>query len=96
MTKDQLITEMQFLRRIIFFQQAEIRGLRAYLLSQSTDIKSAAETIQKLIQHEYDKEISKIEDNNPAYAASIDARPYLSEDRQLQWYFPQPPKSSEG
>ena len=90
-----LAEEITFLRRLIYLQSAALDGLKQYILSKADDPKTAQEELGRIIQQAYDAQISKIEDHDPAYAASIDIRSELEEKEQSDWYFPLPPKPSE-
>ena len=90
-----LIGEVTYLQKMLFFQQSLIEALKIYTTQDSLNPPDAKKRVYDLTRQVYDRRISQLEKDDPAYAAKIDMRPALDEENQDKWYFPNPSKDHE-
>lgn len=94
---ERLTNELNWLRKLVYYQASQVRALEAFVASHIADLvnhdrKQVAEDLRKLTRQKYDEQISKIEKDDPAYAAMIDMRQDLKDKEQLRWYLPNDPE----
>jgi len=101
MTSEELLkaltTEVEKLRKIVWFQRAQIEATQSYAAARIADLSGenrsvAFKAIEQLTKEIYDKQLAQLEDLNPAAAARVDIRADLGSDAQLKWYLPRDPE----